>query len=139
MTMTPDRRTFLELTLATVLPPGFGGQAPAPRGAAELARHALTGALQGFDVVLLELTNPPGPAGSGPGHRHPGPVLGYVTEGRMRFAIDDQPVRVLEAGHTFFEPTGALHSAGGSASANAPAKALVFMVVPTGSPVVSPA
>jgi hypothetical protein len=109
----------------------------------ELARHALDGALEGFEVVLLELNNPPSPLGLGPGpapgHRHPGPVLAYVLEGQMRFAINNEPVRAISAGGTFFEPTGALHTGGGSASADARARALVFMVVPKGSAVVTPA
>ena len=74
-----------------------------------------------------------------PGHRHPGPVLAYVLEGQMRFAINNEPVRAIPAGSTFFEPTGALHTGGGSASADARARAVVFMVVPKGSAVVTPA
>ena len=42
-------------------------------------------------------------------HRHPGPVFGYVLEGKYEWAIDDQPVKTLKAGDTFYEPTGCLH------------------------------
>jgi cupin domain len=144
-----NRRTFLGLAAAAFVPLDVDAQPPTvtqtspARQAPELARHALNGALEGFEVVLLELNNPPsqlglGP-GSGPGHRHPGPVLAYVLEGQMRFAINNQPVRAIPAGSTFFEPTGALHTGGGSASADARARALVFMVVPKGSAVVTPA
>ena len=58
----------------------------------------MTGPLEGFEVVLVELNIPPGPRSSGPGHRHPGPVLGYVVEGQMRFAINNEPEQVLPAG-----------------------------------------
>ena len=135
---TQNRRTFLGIAAASLLPVGIDAQNPAPRAPAELARHALTGPLEGFEVVLVELNNAAG-RGSGPGHRHPGPVLGYVIEGQMRFGINNEPVQVVSTGSTFFEPTGALHSAGGSASPDARARALVFMVVPKGSSLVVPA
>ena len=67
-----DRRTFLGLAAASLLPVALDAQAPAPRPAAELARHALTGPFEGFEVVLVELNMPrrlaqrrPGPPSSG--------------------------------------------------------------------------
>jgi quercetin dioxygenase-like cupin family protein len=127
-----DRRTFLQLA-AALLPVGLDAQtpsAPAPAGPRQLARHALTGPLEGFDVVLFELN--PGP-GTGRDHRHTGPVLGYVVDGQVRFGVDHGPEQIVAAGSTFFEPTGALHSTFGSANASATAKVLAFMVVPKGS------
>jgi len=147
-TFMPDRRTFLGLAAAAFVPPDAEAQQPAaaqapPAGPTELARHALSGALEGFEAVLIELNNPPGPLGlgpaAGPGHKHPGPVLAYVLEGQMRFAINDEPVRAIPAGGPLFEPPGAVHTGAGSASASARARALVFMVVPKGSPLVAPA
>ena len=134
-----DRRTFLGIAAASLLPAGADAQAPAPRPVTELARHALTGPLEAFEVVLVELNMAPGQTASGPGHRHPGPVLGYVVEGRMRFAIDNQPETVLPVGGTFFEPFGAVHTTNGSARADGPTRAVVFMLVPKGSPLTSPA
>jgi hypothetical protein len=52
------------------------------RPSGELARYALTGPLQGFDAVLVELNF--GPGVSAPEHRHRGFVLGDVVEGQMR-------------------------------------------------------
>jgi quercetin dioxygenase-like cupin family protein len=136
-----DRRTFLGLAAASLLPIDLNAQAqkPAPSGAAELARHALSGPLEGFEIVLVQLNSPAGSRSTGPGHRHPGPVLGYVTEGQMLFGINNQPEQVVSSGGTFFEPSGAVHTMGGSAKSDAPARALVFMVVPKGSPLTSPA
>ena len=57
----------------------------------------------------------------------------------MRFAINNEPDQIVPAGGTFFEPPGALHTAFGSASADAPVRAVVFLVVPTGSPLTGPA
>jgi quercetin dioxygenase-like cupin family protein len=104
----------------------------APRRSGELARYALTGALEGFDAVLVEVNFQPG--ASSREHRHPGPILGYVVDGQMRTAIDHQPDQIIPAGGTFFEPHGALHTSFGSANADAPVRAVAFLVVPTGSP-----
>ena len=138
-----DRRTFLgiaagSLLPATLFPTGVDAQAPAPRPPAELARHALTGPLEGFEAVLVELNIPPG-RGSSAHHRHPGPVLGYVVEGQMRFAINSEPEKVLPVGGTFFEPSGAVHTTTGSARTDGPTRVVVFMLVPKGSPLTSPA
>ena len=49
------------------------------------------------------------PGESSAPHRHPGPVFGYVIEGEYEWAIDDNAVKTLKAGDTFYEPTGCLH------------------------------
>ena len=135
-----DRRTFLGIAAASLLPIGVGAQTSAPRPpVAELARHALTGPLEGFEAVLVELNVPPGQRSSGPGHRHPGPVLGYIVEGQMRFAINNEPEQIVPVGSTFFEPSGAVHTTTGSATTDGPTRALVFMLVPKGSPLTAPA
>jgi quercetin dioxygenase-like cupin family protein len=134
-----DRRTFLGLAAASLLPIGIDAQTPAPRPPAELARHALTGPLEGFEAVLVELNIPPGRRNPGPGHRHPGPVLGYVVEGQLSFGINNEPERVVPAGGTFFEPAGALHTTHGSARPDGPTRVMVFMIVPKSNPLSSPA
>ena len=139
-----DRRTFLGLAAASLLPIDLdaqtsAAQAPAPRPAAELARHALSGPFEGWEVVLVELNIPPGRTNPGPGHRHPGAVLGYIVEGQMRFAINNEPEQILPVGKTFFEPSGAVHTTNGSARSDGPTRAVVFMLVPKGSPLTSPA
>jgi quercetin dioxygenase-like cupin family protein len=140
-----DRRTFLGLAAASLLPIGIDAQTAAqtpaaPRPGGELARHALTGPLEGFEAVVTQVTLPPGQPGAsaqGQGHRHSGFVLGYVLEGQLRFAINNEPERIVPAGSTFFEPIGALHSTNG-ATPDAPARFLAFLVVPKGSPIVVP-
>jgi len=137
-----DRRTFLGIAAATLLPIGIDAQVPAPaaRPVSELARHALSGRFEGYDVVLVELNIPPGGAASaGRGHRHPDAVLGYVVEGQMRFAINNEPEKVLPVGATFFEPSGAVHTTNGSARPDGPTRAVVFMLVPKGAPLTAPA
>ena len=103
----------------------------APRRSGEVARYPLTGALAGFDGVILELNF--GPGVSAPEHRHPGAVVGYVVEGQMRTAVNHGQDEIVPTGGTFFEPAGILHSAFGSASPSAPVRILAFMVVPNGS------
>ena len=134
-----NRRTFLGIAAASLLPIRVDAQTANPPPAGELARHALTGPLEGFEVVLVDLNSAPGVRPSGTGHRHPGPVLGYVMQGQMRFAINGEAAQVVPTGGTFFEPFGAVHTTGGSASADSPARAVVFMIVPKGSPLTAPA
>jgi len=63
-------------------------------------------------------------------HRHPGFVLGYVIEGQFRFAINGETPSVLMAGDAFYEPPGADHTVGESASASQTAKILAIIVAP---------
>jgi quercetin dioxygenase-like cupin family protein len=93
----------------------------------------LTGALAGFDVVLLEAARSAGPA---PEHRHPGAVVGYVLEGQLRFGINHEPAHVIPVGGTFFEPISAVHTTNESTDPNTPARFLAFFIVPTGSSLV---
>ena len=59
------------------------------------------------NATAVEVTLEPGQAGVS--HRHPGPAFGYVLEGEYKWAIDDEPAKVLKAGETFYEPGGCLH------------------------------
>jgi quercetin dioxygenase-like cupin family protein len=117
---------------STRLGPKLTEEASAPRRSGEIARYALTGPLEGFDAVLIELNFQPGV--SAPEHRHPGPIIGYVVDGQMRTAINHQPDQIVPAGGTFFEPHGALHTAFSSATPDAPVHAVAVIVVPSGSP-----
>ena len=58
-------------------------------------------------ATVVEVMMEPG-EGSAP-HRHAGPVFGYVLEGEYEWGINDQPVKKLKVGDTFYEPTGSLH------------------------------
>ena len=105
-------------------------QTPAPLGV--IARHALTGPLSGYEIVVSRSAMRFFPGSSTPVHRHPGIVLAYVLEGRVRFAIDNEPEQTVPTGATFFEPMGAVHTTSGSASAAETTHILVFEVRPTG-------
>jgi quercetin dioxygenase-like cupin family protein len=113
--------------------PASAPDTAAPRPSGERARYPLSGPLEGFDAVLIELNFRPGVSATE--HRHPGFIVGYVVDGQVRTAINHEADQVVPAGGTFFEPNGALHTAFGSANNEAPARAVAFTVIPTGSPV----
>jgi quercetin dioxygenase-like cupin family protein len=95
-----------------------------------IARYPLSDRLERYEVVLSRSAMRFFPGTSTPVHSHPGIVLAYVLEGRVRFAIDEQPERIVPAGATFFEPLGALHTTSGSASAGEATTILVFELRP---------
>ena len=70
-------------------------------------------------------------------HRHPGSVYVYVTKGTVRFGIEGQPVQLVHAGESFFEPAGTLHTVAENASATEPASAIAVLIVPDGAPLIS--
>ena len=109
---------------------------PAGGRVREVGKQALAGPFAGMEASLVEVSYPPG--GRSAEHRHPGFIVGYVLEGRIRFAINDQTPRVLGTGEMFYEPTGALHSTSENAQSDRPAKILAFMLAPAGRPVVEP-
>ena len=130
-----DRRTFLTLAAAAWVPmtpqiPAAAPPAPGEQPLGVIARHPLTGALEGYEIVLTRSAMRFFPGTSTPVHRHPGVVLAYVLEGRVRFAINDEPEQIVPAGGTFFEPLGAVHTTSGSASADEATRVLVFEVRP---------
>src|SRR5215510_10327935 len=95
-----------------------------------IARYPLAGRLERYEVVLSRSAMRFFPGTSTPVHSHPGIVLGYVLEGRVRFAIDGQPERIVPTGGTFFEPLGAVHTTSGSASAGEATTILIFELRP---------
>ena len=139
-------RIFVALAVGSAaIATSTSAQAPAttaPRsgGPTELFRTALPDA-PGKQLVVVELTIAPKQAGqpASPGHRHPGSVYVYVTEGTARFGVEGQPVKEVKTGESFFEPPGALHNVMESASATEGAKAIAVMIVPDGAPLTLPA
>jgi quercetin dioxygenase-like cupin family protein len=94
----------------------------------------------GKNLVVVELSYAPNSApASTPeqhrrGHRHPGSVYVYVTQGAVRLGVEGQPPRIVKAGESFFEPVGAHHIINENASATEPARAIAVMIVPEGAP-----
>src|SRR5262249_9769031 len=61
-------------------------------------------------ATMVEVTLAPGQVEAA--HRHPGPAFGYALEGEYKWAVDDNKPKILQAGDTFYEPTGCLHGVG---------------------------
>jgi quercetin dioxygenase-like cupin family protein len=103
--------------------------ASAPSPVRVLAAESLSPQTQ---LTALELVM--APAQSSPAHRHAGSVFVYVLEGAVRSQLNDDAPVVYEAGQSWFEPDGALHTLTENASANQPARLLVVFVAPKDQP-----
>jgi quercetin dioxygenase-like cupin family protein len=79
-------------------------------------------------VTVVEVTIEPGKAGLA--HRHPGPGLVYVLEGEYELGIDDQPIKKIKAGETFYEPTGCLHRVSRNPSTKNRTRLIAFVLHP---------
>ena len=93
--------------------------------------------LGGWSVTAVEVRYAPGQTSSA--HRHPGFVLGYVLEGRIRFQIDGGPLQVLGVGEMFYEPPGSVHRVSANASDTEPARMLAMVFAEKGVPRSQPA
>lgn len=137
-----NRRHVLQTGLATLVGAGARGVAAQGQGATTtsarpLGTHPLGSSFGEWQGTMLEVTYPPGVESAS--HQHPGPTFGYVVRGRIRWAINGEPARVLEAGQTFFEPMGSVHSTSANASANEPAVIAVVLLNKPGEPLSKPA
>jgi quercetin dioxygenase-like cupin family protein len=116
----------------------------APRAGPPILMQAPLADAPGKNLVVVELNFPPNPnppstaENHPPGHRHPGSVYVYVTEGAVRLAVEGGPVQVVAAGQSFFEAVGAHHIIAENASATEPARAIAVMIVPEGAPLTTP-
>lgn len=137
-----ERREVLQAGVAVIV-----NAAVAPRlGAAQtrpgttskpLGANPLGTAFEGWQGTMLEVTYPPGAASAS--HQHPGPTFGYVVRGKIQWAINGEPAKVLEAGQSFFEPAGSVHSTSANASETEPAVISVVILGRPGDPLSKPA
>jgi quercetin dioxygenase-like cupin family protein len=130
------KRIFLSVAVGAAL--GVGGFCLASHDdhgqqtAKVLSERDIKEKLDGKDasVTTVEVTFPPEVAGKP--HRHPGPIFGYVIEGEFELALDDERVKTLKAGETFYEPGGALHRVSRNPSKTATTRILAVLVHPRG-------
>ena len=98
----------------------------------------------GRNIVVVNLDFPPvpmktaQPTQSCQAHRHAGSVYVYVTKGSVRLGVGGQPAQTVNAGQSFYEPAGALHTVAESASATEPASAIAVLILPHGAPILTP-
>ena len=137
----PERREILTAGMTALAAALLARQevhtAPAIRAVAEKDAPKLN--LDGWRMSASEITYPPGESSGR--HRHPGFVIGYVLQGRYRFAVNDQTPTVLSAGEMFFESfdtPGEIHAVSGNASTTEPTKILAIVFTKKGDPVTIP-
>ncbi|MFG2881763.1 cupin domain-containing protein [Streptomyces sp. NPDC048297] len=89
---------------------------------------------EGASAMTIKVEWEPGEPGTPP-HRHFGPSFGYVIEGAIRFELEGEPERVVEAGGTFWEPGGdVIHYQDGNALSDARTRFVVVMLCAPGKP-----
>ena len=133
----------LVLSIAVALPVA-AQESAAPRTGPRVLFSVQLPEMPGMSLTVVELASAPNPQPPSTaerhrrGHRHPGPVLVYVTQGALRLAVEGEPVQVVSAGETFFEPPRAHHIINENASATEPSRAIAVMIVPEGEPLSVP-
>ena len=130
--------------LSIAVAAAVAAQQPAPaRAGPPMLFSAPLADAPGKNLVVVELKFAPNSkAASTPdqhsrGHRHPGSVYVYVTDGTVRLGVEGQQVQVVKAGGSFFEAVGANHIIAENVSATEPARAIAVMIVPDGAPLVT--
>ena len=98
---------------------------------------ALLPDVPGKRMTVYELHLPPSSGRKSIPHHHPGSVYVYVVKGTVRWALKGQPVKILHAGDSFFEPPGVIHTVSENASTTEPATVLAVMLSPDGAPLVT--
>ncbi|MEV5959164.1 cupin domain-containing protein [Streptomyces sp. NPDC051987] len=89
---------------------------------------------EGASAMTIQVEWEPGDQGTPP-HRHSDPSFGYVVEGAVRFELEGEPERVVEAGGTFWEPGGdVIHHQDGNALTDARNRFVVTMMCAPGKP-----
>ena len=91
----------------------------------------------GKRMILVEMTFEPNDGADSSAHRHPGSVLVYVLEGKIRMAMEGQSPIVLEAGDTFYETPGLVHTIAENVSSTESAKFLAVLLVPDGEDILT--
>ncbi len=119
--MTPYRGQIM-LILLTLL---GGACSPAASGTGD--RTVFQGPLPHLEgdslrTVLLDVTYAPGD--SSLPHRHPCPVVGYVTQGALRLQLEGGAERVVHAGESFYEAPMRAHLISANASRTEPVRFL---------------
>ena len=99
-------RCYLMAAMALSLSAVADDSKPQPQRAI-LERHDQAG-VPDKEIVIGKATLP---AGTAIGfHVHPGDEAGYVLKGSLIWKTKGQPDRALQAGDSFFNPRGAVHS-----------------------------
>jgi quercetin dioxygenase-like cupin family protein len=85
----------------------------------------------GLTVNAVRVDYTPGGFTAGT-HHHPAGAYVYVMDGSVLFGIDNREPILLQAGESFYEPPGALHSISRNASEDVPASIIAFFILADG-------
>lgn len=109
---------------------GYAAGAAAPSEVQVAFRHTLPNA-PGKTLTAVVVTYPPG--GKSKPHHHAGVIFAYVLSGAVRSQVNEEPVRVYQAGESFFEDLNAHHRISENASETEPARLLAVFVADDGA------
>jgi quercetin dioxygenase-like cupin family protein len=108
-----------------------------PTAQVDVVSSTNTPQIPAAEMMTILVTSPPGCPGTPP-HRHSGPAFGYVIEGEVRFELEGDPVRVVKAGETFWEPGGdVIHYQDGNNLDDVETKFVVMMFGVPGEPMLT--
>src|SRR3954451_1016847 len=85
----------------------------------------------GLSVQAIRVDYEPG-GFAGATHRHPAGAYVYVIDGSVEFVVGDGEPIVLNAGESFCEPPGALHSVSRNVSGDVTASLIALFVLRDG-------
>lgn len=97
----------------------------------ELLQTAAVENMPGWETRLFLITYPAGADGSG--HSHPVPGIGYVLEGTMVSAFDDDAEEIILAGQSF-QDKASFHRVSRNGSATEPMRFVIAYTVKKGDP-----
>jgi quercetin dioxygenase-like cupin family protein len=107
---------------------------PPPLKRTELLKTTIEGAAGTEGVMYIAELAPGAMAGK---HFHPGPEFAYILDGALILENEGQAPKTFKAGEAFYNPAKLVHDAK-NASATAPTKVLVVMLIEKGQPLATP-
>jgi len=115
----------------------IGGSAFAQGADARSLFQADVPDVSGQEIVVLEVTYPPGAKSAS--HRHNAHTVVYVLSGSVRMAVEGGETRTLHPGDVFYESPADIHTVSMNASDTEPAKILVYFLKEKGAASTEPA
>ena len=97
----------------------------------ELLQTAPVKGMPGWETRLFLITYPPGADSSG--HSHPVPGIGYVLEGTLLSAFDDDADDIIPAGQGF-QDKASFHRVSRNGSSTEPVRFVIAYTVKVGEP-----
>ena len=128
-------KTLMSVVSLSLL--GLSGLAHAQGSAVASLFQTDVANVQDQEIVVLEVTYPPGHSSTS--HRHNAHTIVYVLEGTVKMAVEGGETQTLHPGDVFYENPDDVHSVSMNASDTEPAKILVFFLKKKGAAATEPA